>query len=166
MALTMSARLTMPTILASFITGTRLILCVFMSWAISSTVVSSGTLITFLLMIDLTSLPFLARISASETIPMILPFLPATGAPLSWFLISVLASNLTVIVGATVIMSLVMISLAIIDDLLKTLFGDQCCKISDPAAIAPFVVIPRQHLSHLVVEYDLSLIHISEPTRL
>src|SRR6516165_3484001 len=114
MALTTSARLTMPMIFAFCITGTRLILCVVMSWAISSTVVSSGTLITFLLMIDLTSLPLLATISASETMPIILPFFPATGAPLTWFLIRVLASSLTVIVGATVMMSLVIMSLAII----------------------------------------------------
>jgi len=83
-----------------------------MSWAICSTGVLSLTLMTFLLMILLTSLPFLATISASETTPMILPSLPATGAPLTWFLINVMASVLTLMAGLTVMMSFVMISLA------------------------------------------------------
>src|SRR5262245_56011073 len=114
MALTMSARLTMPTTLPWSITGNLLIAWVAINLAISSTVVVSATLITFLLMIARTSLPFLAMMSASETMPTILPSLPATGAPLIWFLIKVMAKSLTFMVGLTVMMSRVMMSLAFI----------------------------------------------------
>src|SRR5216110_3055819 len=113
MALTISARLTMPTTLSPRITGKRLILWVVMSWATASTGVSSVTLITFLLMMAFTSLPLLPTISASETTPTILPFLPATGAPLIWFLINIMAAFFTVMVGLTVMISLVMMSLAV-----------------------------------------------------
>jgi hypothetical protein len=50
--------------------------------------------------------------SASETTPTILPFLPATGAPLIWFLISIIANFFTVVVELTVMTSLVIMSLA------------------------------------------------------
>src|SRR5581483_3318907 len=153
MALTMSARLTMPRTSSARMTGTRLMLWVVITRAISSTVVSSATLITFLLMSARTSLPFLATISASETMPMILPPAPTTGAPLIWFLISVVASCLTVIVAGTVMISLVMMSLAIIRRfLLESFLGDQRGEIAHPAAITPFIIVPRQHLGHLAVE--------------
>src|SRR5436305_13706336 len=109
MALTISARLTMPTTLSPRITGKRLILWVVMSWATASTGVSSVTLITFLLMMAFTSLPLLPTISASETTPTILPFLHATGAQLIRFLINIIAAFFTVMVGLTVLISLVLI---------------------------------------------------------
>jgi hypothetical protein len=42
--------------------------------------------------------------------------MPATGAPLIWFLISVMAKSLNSMLGLTVMMSRVMISLAFIAD--------------------------------------------------
>src|ERR1041384_837820 len=101
-------------------TGMRLTWWVIIKCAICSTGVSSSMLTIFLLMIDFTSLPFLATISASETMPMILPFLLLTGAPLTWFLINAFANCLMVMLGITVITSLVMISLASIGFLLES----------------------------------------------
>src|SRR5437773_11527429 len=96
MALTISARLTMPTTLSPRITGKRLILWVVMSWAMASTGVSSVTLITFLLMMAFTALLLLPTISASVTTPTILSLLPATVSPLIWLLMYIMAAFFTV----------------------------------------------------------------------
>src|SRR5574341_18609 len=121
-----------------------------MSRAICSTGVSSAMLMTFLLMIARTSRPFFATISASETTPTILPFLPDTGAPLIWLLISSSANFFTDMLGVTVMMSRVMMSLAFIAHLpLQFSFEHQRGQIADAATVAPFVVVPGENLGHL-----------------
>src|SRR3989338_10071939 len=146
---TISDRLTIPTSFSPRITGTRLILCVVMIVAISSTGVSSVTPTIVLLMMSFTCLPFLATISASETRPRIFPFLSLTGAPLIWFWIRIFARFLTVVAELTVMTSLVIISLANIGCLLLDFSCYQRRKVGDSAAITPFVIVPCQHLGHL-----------------